>query len=112
VTNTGSIRVEITNWDEGGQTIGGWLRRLLPGWAFPWKRKPAGEKQSRGRGRPELDDQTRKRMVREYADYKASGLTQREYLRSRGNFLDMNTDESLAYLDRCRKQWEKENPGK
>jgi hypothetical protein len=51
-------------------------------------------------------------MVKDYADYKASGLTRREYLETRGLFAGMDLEKSLAYLERCRKQWKKDNPGK
>jgi hypothetical protein len=87
-----------------------------------WDRVPANQqpreadrkqqfKPRRSRGHPELKDADRKKMIKDYTHYKASDLTQKEYLKERGNFRGMNEKESLAYLDACRKHWKKANPG-
>lgn len=70
-------------------------------------KKCNGNNKGRGRGHPGLDAATRKQMVKVYDDYKATGLTQREYLSVRGYFPGKTLKQSLAYLDACRKQREK-----
>ena len=66
----------------------------------------------RSRGNPGLDEWEKQAMVKAYSDYKASELKRKEYLRERGFFSGMDEAESLAYLERCRKHWEKANRGK
>jgi hypothetical protein len=97
-------RVEVVNAEGVGLTLLGRFGELLSG--LFGRRKAAQKKTPARRGNPGLDEKTRRQMVKDYADYKASGLTQRQFLRERGYFHGMDEDQSLAYLERCRKQWE------
>ena len=59
------------------------------------------------RGHPELTPTQKQQMIREYEHYKASGLTQRQYIQKRGCYDGKDEAESRDYLNACRKHWEK-----
>lgn len=95
------------------RVIGTWFREHTPDLvkAFDGTGTERPLKPKRTRGNPGLDEKTRREMVKEYGDYKASGLTQREYLKQRGLKPGINESKALRHLERCRKHWAKSRRG-
>lgn len=62
-------------------------------------------RKTRMRGRPRLSEAERMKRVKEYTNFKASNLTQRQYLKNRGLFPGLTESEALHYLELCRKTW-------
>ena len=89
------------------------LQRRVVGEIPTAKIPPKTKKKPKSPGNPGLSKRKRTEMIREFEDYKVSGIRSKaEYLRSRGYFPNMDEKKSLAHLECCRKQWEKARSGK